>query len=274
MSEGVSTVYIETVGDYLNILPELEEFSDRVMDKLTLYRGQGNKKWKLLPGALRNQEDFFNEELYLRECIRQYPEEFQAKSNIDMLIKMQHYGIPTRLLDLTRNPLVALYFACDSKQDEDGIVYVGNGPVARSSDICINTMVECLFSYESHGRIHIPESGIQLGDRHLSHDFVKRCINIKHPIVFQTDLSNPRIRNQNGYFAFFNISSSWEEASFSKKIYIKAENKDKIITQLSRIGIDTRYLFPEFSSATTCIVSSIKKRNIEINKRLGMHTNN
>lgn len=272
MNEGSSVVYIESVGDYLNVLPELEEFSDRVMDKLTLYRGQGNKKWELLPGALRNQEDFLNEELYMRECIRQYPEEFQNKSKIDMLIKMQHYGIPTRLLDLTRNPLVALYFACSSKQDEDGVVYVWNGPVARSSDICVNAMVECLFSCESHGRIHIPESGLQIGDRHLSHDEVKHCITIKHPIVFQTDLSNPRIRNQNGYFAFYNIKSRWEEASFPKKIYIREENKDKIINQLSRIGVNARYLFPEFSSATACIVSSIKKRNIEINKRLGLPT--
>lgn len=57
---------------------------------------------------------------YLRRC----PEEFTGMSNIDILSKMQHDGAPTRLLDLTTNPLVALFFACNSNFDKDGILYV------------------------------------------------------------------------------------------------------------------------------------------------------
>lgn len=44
----------------------------------------------------------------MREC----PAEFDYRmSTFDMLVKMQHYELPTRLLDITENPLVALYFA-------------------------------------------------------------------------------------------------------------------------------------------------------------------
>ena len=41
------------------------------------------------------------------------PQSFsECKSALDYLVQMQHYGLPTRLLDMTTNPLVALYFAC------------------------------------------------------------------------------------------------------------------------------------------------------------------
>ncbi len=49
------------------------------------------------------------------------PDDFEkCHTHLEKLVKMQHYGLPTRLLDITRNPLVALYFACESNLDTYG----------------------------------------------------------------------------------------------------------------------------------------------------------
>lgn len=261
-------VYIESVADFLNALPEGYEFSDTLLDNFILYRGQSNKNWGLVPEVMRNREDFLNEELYIKECLRQYPDEFLNMDKIDMLIKMQHYGIPTRLLDLTSNPLVALYFACDSQLDEDGVVYATHSPIFRSTDLHISVVAECLFSHKSHGKIWSPKDGIQIGRESISHDDIERIVlENRTPFTFEAALSNPRIKNQNGFFALYRGAGDWKEIKHFKSIYVKKEHKEKIITQLSKIGIDSSFLFPELSNGASSIVSTIRKRNLQFNKQ-------
>ena len=92
---------------------------------IEFYRGHSNKDWRLLPSLYRSGILNFEEKL-VNEFIRRRPDEFSENDGVfNVLAKMQHYGLQTRLLDVTENPAVALYFACCENKDEtDGEVFI------------------------------------------------------------------------------------------------------------------------------------------------------
>jgi hypothetical protein len=96
------------------------------MHPATLYRGVASfRQHKLIPSVGRNAYNKNAEERmfslfkekslpFLREC---------PHDDWDFLAVAQHYGLPTRLLDWTWNPLVAAFFATCECKEEDGAVY-------------------------------------------------------------------------------------------------------------------------------------------------------
>lgn len=93
----------------------------------TFYRGHADENWKLLPSIFRTPNGVEKEHLLFRDMVAHEPQSFsECKSTLDYLVQMQHYGLPTRLLDMTTNPLVALYFACQPADDDVSAgVYAG-----------------------------------------------------------------------------------------------------------------------------------------------------
>ena len=107
---------IESVGDLIQSVSKLH--SDIEFDGEIYFRGESRKTWKLRPCVMRPGSDgTFGlravEGQMLIELMTRRPEDFRhTRSALEQWILAQHYGLKTRLLDITRNPLVALLGAC------------------------------------------------------------------------------------------------------------------------------------------------------------------
>lgn len=110
------TFQVKSVVDYLRIIELLSKtkYKDYV-DEEIIYRGMSDSEWKLIPSLGRCLDLSSGQEFNLvNSFLALRPEAFQElNTNFEILSKMQHYGLPTRLLDFTTNPLIALFFACN-----------------------------------------------------------------------------------------------------------------------------------------------------------------
>lgn len=136
------SITIDDVQYFLNAIDTLKDNYSNPIPHSTpfLYRGIGNEKYSLLPGIFRPlEEDPMGNDKYnsygknteldiLQEFKSQassYSTKISDSSNLFEWAELaQHYGVPTRFLDWTENPLVSLYFACSSDQDKDAAIWV------------------------------------------------------------------------------------------------------------------------------------------------------
>lgn len=125
---------ITNLSDFMTVI--MEEFSHITPNSFyekerVFFRGQSNEEYPLLPSIARpitgGTSYLMFENQMIQSAKLQSPEEFTGITYpVNMIAKMQHYGLPTRMLDVTENALVALYFACKSaneNSDTNGEVF-------------------------------------------------------------------------------------------------------------------------------------------------------
>ena len=86
------------------------------------FRGHSNRAYSLIPSIERTPYDATLEVRMIEMARNKRPDIFIKDDKLSLLAKMQHYGLPTRLLDFTINPLVALYFACQNDEVDGEIL--------------------------------------------------------------------------------------------------------------------------------------------------------
>ena len=108
---------INSVSDLSQILQTLGEPKE---GHTRFFRGHGDEGWQMLPSIYREDYLIENEDKIIKDALTYCPDDFLPSDTLfEKLVKLQHYGYSTRLLDLTTNALVALYFSAWNKDHHD-----------------------------------------------------------------------------------------------------------------------------------------------------------
>lgn len=242
--ETDNLIEIDSVSSFIKAIKELRESADGTSTEL-YFRGQEVEFWDIEPSIFRN--DMLSIEHKLMQIpLQKIPMEFKGFDSLfDVMTKYQHYGMCTRLLDLTTNPLVALYFACkihgqEKYETEDdpveqepyGVVYYTNNYYPSQSVDKEVKIVTALASYDlsKENTIGTVLDKLRMDNlineetktRWLKKEYVGEFIKIiqRNYMVVPT-YTNERLQRQNGVFLLASMFS----------VNIGANVKDGVITK-------------------------------------------
>ena len=126
--EGFDT---ETIVSVDRLLEECRNFGEETgRDEFLYFRGESKFGKELLPSVMRQPPKGRRplrpvEGEMLKELAPRKPDSFnELDSALGEWVFAQHHDLPTRFLEVTRNPLVALHYACTNNLDEDGQVHI------------------------------------------------------------------------------------------------------------------------------------------------------
>lgn len=108
-----------------NSLTKLDDQNDRSY----YFRGHEDADYRSVPSIMRTKEYYINEDQLYYELQTISPKNFShSKKHLEILTEMQHFSLPTRLLDISSNPLSALFFATNNTDpnsvNKDGEIIV------------------------------------------------------------------------------------------------------------------------------------------------------
>jgi hypothetical protein len=209
---------IETLQDLLHLAAKKYFTAARGQ---WVFRGHSSKQYRLVSSVGRAPHTSRNRQKYEESIFQIFRREAQGylgalpTNEWEWLSLAQHHGLPTRLLDWTYNPLVALYFAVEANGDSDGEVFA------------------------LRARRQAPEE-VRGGSP----------FEIEQPVKYFPSIVTPRIRAQEGLFiACSDLDAALDETLRDDweldRLLVPASAKESLRYALFRIGVHPSSLFPD-----------------------------
>lgn len=230
-----------------------------------VFRGHDRLYNNLTPGVFRdgfmkNEENGVKvDEASILYTFKRYTASLKYKidvpvKNEDWLFFAQHYGLPTRLLDWSENIYKALFFAVSNYSDEDGELWLLNmrklNQMAKFDQY--DEEKNLLYNYYIEDAFTLTVNKEKLQKKY---DLVNYKLN---PIsIFPLDISNERIKNQEGLFTLHPHNDSnglLGNKDLFKRFIIPSKKKKEFKYNLDFMGVSCHTLFPDIEG----VIKNIK----------------
>ena len=283
-----------------DLIKECTEHKTNGADDVLYFRGEHNKKWELHPSVMRRLKKSGSYPLLpkesdmLLELMSQRPEDFNnVPSALAQWVLAQHHGLKTRLLDVTRNPLVALFSACET-QKKHGRLHVFSVPkklikpfnsdtISIIANFCKLTRPEqiSLLGLEAKGDEELTQNLTPSYGPNRAIDRLYYLIQQEKPnfrklidprdffriFVVEPQQSFARIRTQSGAFLISAFHERFEEIEILKKnsgipiyshftIEVPKESKQDILNELQMLNVTRETLFPGLDESAAAITKN------------------